>query len=189
MRSLRSAVGVRAPSLDRPEAARLVAGLAMAGVPIAAGSVAHDVARLLGPERRRRAHRARRPDRLRGPRGAQRGAAPAGAARVLGRGLAPPPGRAVQRRPASPPSVSVVLATKRPGHARLRAAPGRQAARASTSQLVLAPHGFDADPAQVRDLAGPRLARSLVLRPSRRVDAVRRRARRRRRPPPTATWC
>ena len=49
VRSLRSAVGVRAPSLDRPEAARLVAGLAMAGVPITADSVAHDVVRCSVP--------------------------------------------------------------------------------------------------------------------------------------------
>jgi hypothetical protein len=68
-------------------------------------------------------------------------------------------------RVAAEPSVSVVLATRRP---EMLAFALRQVAKQQCDaelQLVLAPHGFSPDLAQVRELAGPELAADVVVRP------------------------
>ncbi len=136
----------------------------MAGVPIAAGSVADDVARLLGP------HVAAA---LTAPVDLTDSVAREEHSVVLRRLALREFSVEAWRRhlveqssrhPASPPSVSVVLATKRP---EMLGFALRQVAkqRGRDVQLVLAPHGFEPDPAMVRELAGDRVARSLVLLP------------------------
>ena len=115
-----------------------------------------------------------RPDRPVGARGAQRGATPGGARGVLDGGLAATAadGTAYASRPE--PSVSVVLATKRPEMLAFALRQVRKQ-RGVDLQLVLAPHGFTPDADVLREL-GPERAR----RPATgRVHAVRRRARRR----------
>jgi hypothetical protein len=162
--SLRGCLGVRGGVLDRTDSARLVAGLAMAGVPLSVSSVAAPVAALLGDAV---SAALVAPVDLDDPlareehsvvlRRAALGAFSTTAWRTALAGLS-------GARPPVPPTVSVVLATKRPemlGFALRQVA--RQ--RGADLQLVLAPHGFTPDLDDVRRTAGPALAESLVVLP------------------------
>jgi hypothetical protein len=142
----------------------LVAGLAMAGIPLAMDVVTPSAAALLGEEV---TAALTAPVHLDDPlareehsvvlrRAALRAFSTAAWARQAA--------RSAGVRVAGEPSVSVVLATKRPdmlGFA-LRQVTKQ---RAADLQLVLAPHGFSPDLGQVRELAGPDLADRVVVRP------------------------
>ena len=184
MRSLRPSLGVRADALDAGSAG-LVAGLAMAGVPLSVGTVAPDVAALLGPAV---VEAITAPVDLDDPlareehsvvlrRAALRG--------VLHGGLA------ATARPAWPayasrgePSVSVVLATKRPEMLAFALRQVRKQ-RGVDLQLVLAPHGFTpgrrrAAGARARARRRPAAATSPCCSATCSPTPW---------PPPTATWC
>ncbi len=164
VRGLRSHRGMRGPVLDRPAAARVVAGLAMAGVPIAVERVSSEVAALLGDAVTAA---------LTAPVDLTEPVAREEHSIVLRRaGLRTFSTAAWRRqvaasagvRVAGAPTVSVVLATRRPdmlGFALSQV--GRQVG--VDLQLVLAPHGFTPDPVEVRDLAGPGLADRIVVVP------------------------
>ncbi len=150
VRRLRPARGVRADHLDDLSLAGLVAGLAMAGVPVTVASLAPDAAALLGEELaealtadadladpvareeysvmlRRAAHRTHSTAAWR-----RRMAELAGV------------------RIAAEPSVSVVLATRRPEMLAFALRQVRKQ-RGVDLQLVLASHGFTPDPGELRD--------------------------------------
>ncbi len=87
-------------------------------------------------------------------------------------------------RVAADPSVSVVLATKRPDMLAFALRQVRKQ-RGVDLQLVLAPHGFTPDPDGAAQSSGPEPLR----RPAeRRVDACSATCSPTRFPPPTATW-
>lgn len=156
VRRVRSAAGVRAelPQAAPLLAARVVAGLAMAGVPLTSGRLDAEVAAHLGPE-------------VSGVIGAEvdltdpqareehsvvlrRTALAAYSSGAWRRRLGGHAGVRVAHQPA----VSVVMATRRPDlleHAMGQVARQRGVERL---ELVLAPHGFEPDVGRVRDLAG-----------------------------------
>lgn len=167
VRSLRPAAGVlvafpEAPDLDL---ARCVAGLAMAGVPLAAAGVPPLAARLLG-------------DAVTAALTAEVDLDDAIAREehslVLRRAALNTYSSFAWRRRvgdlagvpvATHPSVSVVLATRRPEQLDFAL---RQVARqrgVEDLELVLAPHGFDVDPTHVQDLVGDRVAVQVVACP------------------------
>jgi hypothetical protein len=153
---LRGNLGVQAdlPQATPLLAARLIAGLAMAGVPLTADRVATRVAAHLGdgvataittevdladPQAREEHSVVLR-----------RAALTAYSSAAWRRRLADVAGVRVAREPA----VSIVMATRRPDlleHALAQVAAQRGVERL---ELVLAPHGFAPDEAQVRELAG-----------------------------------
>jgi hypothetical protein len=153
VRGLRSAVGVRAelPQATPPLAARVMAGLAMAGVPLTAERLDPEVAAHLGPEvgavltsevdltdaQAREEHSVV----------LRRAALTAYSSAAWRRRVA----RLAGVRVASQPAVSVVLATRRPDH--LERAIGQVARQRGVDrlELVLAPHGFEPEPARVRE--------------------------------------
>ncbi len=159
VRSLRPSLGVRADALDAGSAG-LAAGLAMAGVPLSAGTVAPDVATLLGPTvvEAITAHvdlddpLSREEHSVVLRRAALRAFSTA-AWRRQHAGLA-------GVRVAGEPSVSVVLATKRPEMLAFSLRQVRKQ-RGVDLQLVLAPHGFTPDADVLRELGPERL----VVRP------------------------
>jgi hypothetical protein len=156
VRRLRPSLGVRAePSQARahPEA-RVIAGLAMAGVPLIASEVDADVAELLG-ERVVAALTA--PVDLSDPVAREehsvvlrRAALSELSVTAWRRRLGDLTGVRVKHQP----SVSVVMATRRPDL--LEHALGQVARQRGVEELelVLAPHGFEPDPGRVRELAG-----------------------------------
>ena len=162
-------VGVELPQTDPLRAARLIGGLAMAGVPVTAGSFRDRVAALLGPEV---VAAITTPVDLTDPRTREehsvvvrRAALSAYSSHAWRRRL----GRATGVRVAPQPTVSVVMATRRPDlleHALGQVARQRGVDRL---ELVLAPHGFEPDPAQVRELLGGAVGVQLVPQPA---DAV-----------------
>ena len=159
VRSLRPSLGVRADALDAGSAG-LAAGLAMAGVPLSVGTVAPDVATLLGPTvvEAITAHvdlddpLSREEHSVVLRRAALRAFSTA-AWRRQHAGLA-------GVRVAGEPSVSVVLATKRPEMLAFSLRQVRKQ-RGVDLQLVLAPHGFTPDADVLRELGPERL----VVRP------------------------
>jgi hypothetical protein len=153
---LRSALGVRAEPSHAPAQpeARAIAGLAMAGVPLTASKVDPDVAALLG-ERVVAALTA--PVDLADPEAREehsvvlrRAALSEFSVAAWRRRLGELTGVRVHHQP----SVSVVMATRRPDL--LEHAIGQVARQRGVAQLelVLAPHGFEPDPGRVRELAG-----------------------------------
>ncbi len=164
VRSLRSSRGVRG-TLERSQDVALVAGLAMAGVPVALRSVDAEIPRWLeAPEFI---------EALTAPVDLDDAVAREEHSVVLRRAALRSFSQAAWRRRlaaqagvrvAAEPSVSIVLATKRPDMLTFAL---HQVAkqRGVDVQLVLAPHGFSPDAAEVRALAGPALAERLVLVP------------------------
>lgn len=156
VRSLRGARGVRAdlPQASALRAARLMAGLAMAGVPLTAEALRPQVAAHLGPEV---TALLTTPVDLTDPQGREehsvllrRTAQSTYASGPWRRRL----GAATGVRTAARPAVSVVMATRRPDlleHALGQVARQRGVERL---ELVLAPHGWEPDAARVRELAG-----------------------------------
>jgi hypothetical protein len=151
VRAVRPAGGVRAelPQATPLLAAQVMAGLAMAGVPLTAATLAADVAAHLGPEvtaaitaevdlsdpQAREEHSVV----------LRRAALTAYSSAAWRRRL----GELAGVRVAHQPAVSVVMATRRPdflAHALGQVARQRGVDRL---QLVLAPHGFEPDPAQL----------------------------------------
>jgi hypothetical protein len=164
VRSLRPALGVQGGSLEDTHAARLVAGLAMAGVPVSVTSVGPAVASLLG-EAVTAALTApvRLDDALAREEHSvvlRRAALRAFSTRAWSRQAA----RLAGVRIAGEPTVSVVLATRRPEMLGFALRQVRKQ-RDVELQLVLAPHGFSPDAGEVRELAGPGLADRVVVRP------------------------
>jgi hypothetical protein len=164
VRSLRPSRGVTGDRLDQPHAAPLVAGLSMAGVPLAVRSVAPVVVDLLG---------AAVVEALTAPVDLDDPVAREEHSVVLRRAALRTFSTEAWRRRmaalagvrvAADPSVSVVLATRR---SEMLGFALRQVARQRDVdlQLVLAPHGFSPDMAEVRELAGPNLADRVVLVP------------------------
>jgi hypothetical protein len=164
VRTVRGAAGVRA-ELPQPEplyAARVVAGLAMAGVPLTAESVDDRIAAHLGPDvtaaitapvdltdaRAREEHSVV----------LRRAALTAYSSSAWRRRL----GTLAGVRVAHQPSVSVVMATRRPDL--LEHALGQVARQRGVEQLelVLAPHGFEPDVGRVRELTGSATVQQLV---------------------------
>ena len=167
VRSLRPVLGVRVDLGGEPDTGlvRTVAGLAMAGVPLVATSIAAAAAELLGPDV----------------------TAALGAGVDLADVLAREEHSVVLRRAAldtfsSPawreavaglagvrvstqPSVSVVLATKRPEQLEFAVRQVAKQRGVESLELVLAPHGFVADPQRVRDLAGPGVSIQVAAQP------------------------
>jgi hypothetical protein len=153
---LRSALGVRAEPSHAPAQpeARAIAGLAMAGVPLTASEVDREVAALLG-ERVVAALTA--PVDLTDPEAREehsvvlrRAALSEFSVAAWRRRLGELTGVRVHHQP----SVSVVMATRRPDlleHAIGQVARQRGVERL---ELVLAPHGFEPDAGRVRELAG-----------------------------------
>jgi hypothetical protein len=150
VRSLRSAQGAAGETLDDPEAARVVAGLAMAGVPVTVGAVAPEAADLLGPDVTAALTASVRLD---DPLAREEHSV------VLRRAALRTFSTAAWRRRAADlagvrvagdPTVSVVLATRRP---EMLAFALRQVAKQQgvDLQLVLAPHGFTPDPGMLRE--------------------------------------
>jgi len=156
VRGLRGHLGVHAdlPQATPLLAARVIAGLAMAGVPLTADRVATRVAVHLGEDvtsaittpvdlgdaQAREEHSVV----------LRRAALSAYSSAAWRRRL----GELAGVRVAHQPSVSVVMATRRPDlldHALGQVARQRGVDRL---ELVLAPHGFEVEPARVRDLAG-----------------------------------
>ena len=170
--------------LDRVEDAPLVAALAMAGVPVGAGPVHPDVAAWLdAPWSQRLTASVDLDDALAREEHSvvlRRAALRAFSTAAWRRRLA---GRAGVRV-AAEPSVSVVLATKRPEMLAFALRQVRKQ-RGVDLQLVLAPHGFTPDPAVLREL-GPEHARRPPARRVRRCSATCSPTRSR---PPTATSC
>ena len=159
VRSLRPSLGVRADALDAGSAG-LVAGLAMAGVPLSVGTVAPDVASLLGPAV---VEAIIAPVDLDDPLSREEHSV------VLRRAALRAFSTAAWRRQhadlarvrvAGEPSVSVVLATKRPDMLAFALQQVRKQ-RGVDLQLVLAPHGFTPDADVLRELGPDRL----VVRP------------------------
>ena len=158
--SLRQSLGVEADTLDDVRSARLVAGLAMAGVPLSVTSVGPEVVALLG-EKVTAALTS--PVRLDDPltreehsvvlRRAALRSFSTGAWRRQLAGLA-------GVRVAGDPSVTVVLATKRPDMLGFALRQVRKQHDVEL-QLVLAPHGFRPDEGEVRGLGPDRV----VIRP------------------------
>ncbi|WP_205471915.1 glycosyltransferase [Nocardioides sp. SYSU D00038] len=173
VRRLRTAAGVALDLSDgrddRPVAlARGVAGLAMAGVPLVADAVPPSVAHLLGepvagllgaaPDLADPVAREEHSVRLR------RAALSSYSSLAWRRRL----GELSGVRVAWQPAVSVVLATRRPElleHALAQAARQRGV---DSLELVLAPHGFDVDPARVAELVPGRPV-AVVPQPARAV--------------------
>jgi hypothetical protein len=160
VRSLRAARGVRGDRLAPLQAGVLVAGLAMAGVPVSVSSVAGDVAAVLGPGM---------VDALTAPVDLDDALAREEHSVVLRRvALRTFSVGAWRRRVADgigvrvapEPSVSVVLATKRPEMLAFALRQVRKQ-RGVELQLVLAPHGFTPDADVLRELGPERL----VVRP------------------------
>ena len=160
VRSLRTARGVRGDHLAPLQAGVLVAGLAMAGVPVSVSSVAGDVAAVLGPGM---------VDALTAPVDLDDALAREEHSVVLRRvALRTFSAGAWRRRVADgigvrvapEPSVSVVLATKRPEMLAFALRQVRKQ-RGVELQLVLAPHGFTPDADVLRELGPERL----VVRP------------------------
>ena len=163
VRSLRDALGVHGDSLD-DSAVPLVAGLAMAGVPLVMDAVTSSAAALLGqPVTAALTARVDLDDPLAREEHSvvlRRAALRSFSTAAWSRQAA----RSAGVRVAGEPAVSVVLATRRPemlGFALRQVA--KQECDAEV-QLVLAPHGFSPDAGEVRDLAGPDLADRLVVR-------------------------
>lgn len=158
VRRLRPVVGVRAalPQAETLLAARVMAGLAMAGVPLVADELDPEVAAHLGPLV---TEAITAPVDL-----ADEGAREEHSVLIRRAALTEFSSTAWRRRVgglagirfAHQPSVSVVMATRRPDL--LEHAVGQVARQRGVDrlELVLAPHGFDPDPARVRDLAGGR---------------------------------
>ncbi len=158
VRRLRPVAGVRAdlPQATPLLAARVMAGLAMAGVPLTADRVDPEVAAHLGPAvtaaitaevdvadaTAREEHSVV----------LRRAALTEFSAAAWRRRL----GALAGVRVAHQPAVSVVMATRRPDL--LDSAVGHVARQRGVDrlELVLAPHGFDVDAARVRELAGGR---------------------------------
>ena len=153
---LRGAAGVRAelPQATPLLAARVMAGLAMAGVPLTAERLDDDVAAHLGPDvtaaltaevdlddaQAREEHSLV----------LRRAALTAYSSSAWRRRL----GELAGVRVAQQPAVSVVMATRRPDlleHALGQVARQRGVERL---ELVLAPHGFEVDPGRLAELAG-----------------------------------
>jgi hypothetical protein len=164
VRSLRSSRGVRG-ALVRSQDVALVAGLAMSGVPVALSSVDAEISESLDAPLFFEA--------LTTPVDLDDAVAREEHSVVLRRAAMRTFSKAAWRRRlaamagvrvAAEPTVSVVLATKRP---EMLAFALRQVAkqRGVDLQLVLAPHGFSPDVAEVRALAGPALGETLVLVP------------------------
>jgi len=163
VRSLRQSRGVTG-RLDRVEQAPLVAALAMAGIPIELDPVHRHAEEWLG------AHLVRAltmsvdlDDPLEREEHSvilRREALRTFSTAAWRRRLA----RRAGVRVAAEPSVSVVLATRRPDMLGFAL---RQVAKqvGAQLQLVLAPHGFSPDPGEVREHAGPALADRVVLVP------------------------
>ena len=156
VRGLRGHLGVHAdlPQATPLRAARVIAGLAMAGVPLTADRVATSVAAHLGEQvtaaitaqvdltdaRAREEHSV-----------VLRRAALSAYSSAAWRAHL---GGSAGVRVAGQPAVSVVMATRRPDlleHALGQVARQRGVARL---ELVLAPHGWQPDPGRVRELAG-----------------------------------
>jgi hypothetical protein len=160
VRSLRNARGVRGDHLAPFQAGLLVAGLAMAGVPVSVSTVAGNVAAVLGPAM---------VDALTAPVDLDDALAREEHSVVLRRlALRTFSAGAWRRRVAGgidvrvapEPSVSVVLATKRPDMLAFALLQVRKQ-RGVDLQLVLAPHGFTPDADILRELGPERL----VVRP------------------------
>ncbi len=159
VRQLRPAKGVRAETLDL-EAVGLAAGLAAAGVPVTVGSVTSDAAALLGPLVT---------EALTAPVDLDDAVAREEHSVVLRRAALRAFSVGAWReelaeraglRPQQGPTVSVVLATRRPemlGFALRQVARQRDV----NLQLVLAPHGFEPEPAALQDSG----IENLVVRP------------------------
>lgn len=64
------------------------------------------------------------------------------------------------------PAVSVVLATKRPEQLEFAVRQVAKQRGVDSLELVLAPHGFEADPQRVRDLAGPGVSIHVAAQPA-----------------------
>ena len=149
VRSLRAARGVHADLVDE-RVARLVAGLSMAGVPVAADAVTEAARALLGDQVSAALTApvdlddslAREEHSIVLRRAALRAHSAAASRRRLA--------RLAGVRVSDEPSVTVVLATRRP---QMLAFALRQVGKqvGSELQLVLATHGFTADPGVVRD--------------------------------------
>lgn len=156
-----------------PEAARHVAALAMAGVPLLGGSVPPEAEVLLGA-------------RVRGPLEAavdlsdevareehslvlRRAALDTFSTPAWRRAVA----ASIGVRVAAQPSVSVVLATRRADMLDFALRQVAKQVRPETGvealELVLAPHGFEPDEARVRDLLPASVALQVVLQPASRV--------------------
>jgi len=156
VRRLRPALGVRVEPSNAPAApsARAIAGLAMAGVPVTASDLDPEVAGLLGE---RVAGALTAPVDLTDPEAREehsvvlrRAALSEFSVAAWRRRL----GELTGVRVAHQPSVSVVMATRRPDlleHALGQVARQRGVERL---ELVLAPHGFEPDAGRVRELAG-----------------------------------
>lgn len=156
VRRLRPALGVRAEPSQAPAQpeARAIAGLAMAGVPITASQLDPEVAALLGE---RVAAALTAPVDLTEPQAREehsvvlrRAALSEFSVTAWRRRLGELTGVRVHHQP----SVSVVMATRRPDL--LEHALGQVARQRGVEQLelVLAPHGFEPDAGLVRELAG-----------------------------------
>ena len=167
VRSLRSSAGVTG-RIEGPADAALVAVLSMSGVPVVLldAEVQVDLADPLAREEH------------------SRGATPGGARGVLDGGLAATAADRTGVRVAPEPSVSVVLATKRPEMLAFALRQVRKQ-RGVDLQLVLAPHGFT--PGRRRAArAGARAPRRPAAATSPCCSAT---CSPTPSPPPTATWC
>jgi hypothetical protein len=156
VRRLRPALGVRAEPSHAPTQpeARAIAGLAMAGVPLVASAVDPEVAALLGD---RVVAALTAPVDLDDPEAREehsvvlrRAALSEFSVAAWRRRLGDLTGVRVSHQP----SVSVVMATRRPDL--LEHAVGQVARQRGVErlELVLAPHGFEPDAGRVRELAG-----------------------------------
>lgn len=165
VRALRPHLGAEVtwPAEPSPGLARTVAGLAMAGVPLvcadpptwAADLLGSAVHRLLATPADLGDELAREEASVELRRAALREfSMPAWRARVA---------EAAGLRPPATPSVSVVLATRRPERLEHALAQVRRQ-RGVALELVLAPHGFRADPRRVSELAGDQVRTVLVPR-------------------------
>jgi len=135
-------------------AARVVAGLAMAGVPLSAERVATRVAHHLGPDV---TAAVTAPVDLTDPQAREEHSVVlrrAALSTFSSGGWRRRLGRLAGVRVAAQPTVSVVMATRRPDL--LEHALGQVSRQRGVDalELVLAPHGFEPDVAQVRELAG-----------------------------------
>jgi hypothetical protein len=160
VRSLRDARGVRGDRIDVLQAGILVAGLSMAGVPVSVSSVEGAVAAVLGPTM---------VDALTAPVDLDDVLAREEHSVVLRRAALRTFSTGTRRRMAADrigvrvapePSVSVVLATKRPDMLAFALRQVRKQ-RGVDLQLVLAAHGFTPDADVLRELGPERL----VVRP------------------------